>query len=115
MENNFFSDELSLLSGKSSPIEIIALEKSVVLQINKSNIEKLKQTPMGALLFSAGDQKAIVEKEKKQIDLMSKTAEERYIDLLSKKLEIIQRISQKDIASYLGISTQSLSRIRRNL
>lgn len=70
---------------------------------------------MGSLIFSIGDQKALVEKEKKQIELMPHNAEERYIGLLQSRPELIQRISQKDIASYLGISTQSLSRIRRKI
>lgn len=115
IDSDFFGDELSLISGKPSPIEIIALENSSVLRISKSNIEKLRKTPMGALLFSVGDQKALLEKENKQIELMTQTAEERYLELLQSKPELIQRISQKDIASYLGISTQSLSRIKRKI
>ena len=115
IESDFFGDELSLHSGLPSPLEIIALEKSSILRISKSNIEELRKTPMGSLLMSIGDQKEIAEKQKKQIKLMTLTAEERYIELLQSKPELIQRISQKDIASYLGISTQSLSRIRRNI
>lgn len=115
IDNEFFGDELSLFSGKASSVEIIALENSTVLRISKLNIEKLRQTPMGSLLFSIGDQKAYVEKEKKQIELMTQTAKERYAKLLESRPELIQRISQKDIASFLGISTQSLSRIRRKI
>ncbi len=115
IDNDFFGDDLSLLSGKPSPIEIKALEKSSVLRISKTNIDKLRQTPMGSLLFPIGDQKALIEKEQKQIELMTLTAEERYLGLLQSRPELVQRISQKDIASYLGISTQSLSRIRRKI
>ena len=115
IDNDFFGDELSLFSGNPSPIEIIALEDSSVLRITKTNIDKLRQTPMGSLLFAIGDQKSLAEKEEKQIELLTLTAEERYLRLLQNKPELIQRISQKDIASYLGISTQSLSRIRRKI
>jgi len=115
IENNFFADEISLFTGKPSPVEIIALEDSTVLKISKSNIDQLRQTPMGVLLFSIGDQNSLIEKEKKQIELLTQTAEERYIQLLQSRPELIQRISQKNIASYLGISTQSLSRIRRKI
>ena len=115
IEENFFADDISLTTGKPTPIEIIALENSSLLRISKSNIEKLKQTPMGKLLFSIGDQNALIDKQHQQIELMTKTAEQRYIELLQKRPELIQRISQKDIASYLGISTQSLSRIRRKI
>ncbi len=115
IENNFFADELSLASGNPSPIGIVALEKSTVLRMTKSNMDKLRQTPMGALLFSVGDQQALIEKQEKQIELMTQTAEKRYAQLLQNKPELIQRFSQKDIASYLGVSAQSLSRIRRQI
>lgn len=115
IENDFFGDEMSLFSGKASPIEIIALENTSALRISKTNIDKLRQTPMGSILFSVGDQKSLVEKENKRIAFMTQTAEERYLGILQNRPELIQRISQKDIASYLGISTQSLSRIRRKI
>jgi CRP-like cAMP-binding protein len=51
-------------------------------------------------------------KQQQQIDLLLKTAEERYQDIVLYKPEWVQRFSQKHIASYLGITTQSLSRIR---
>jgi len=57
---------------------------------------------------------SIVEKQQKQIDLLTKTAEQRYEELMNENSQVIQRISQKHIASYLGITTQSLSRIRNN-
>ncbi|MCB0497026.1 MAG: Crp/Fnr family transcriptional regulator [Cyclobacteriaceae bacterium] len=113
LENSFFADDISLMSGKPSAMQIVALEKSSVLRLSRSNIEKLKQTPMGAMLFMIGDQNAYAEKQKQQIEFMTKTAEERYRELMKSKPEILQRISQKHIASYLGITTQSLSRIRR--
>jgi len=115
LENNFFADDISLMNGLSSPIEIIALETTSTLRIGKTQIDTLKQTPMGMMLFSVGDQKALIEKQQHQMDLMTKTAEQRYTELLQNKPELLQRISQKDIASYLGISTQSLSRIRRKI
>ena len=115
LENSFFADDVSLLSGKSSPIEIMALEKSSLLRIKKAAIEDLKNTPIGSVLFMAGEQNANVEKQKQQIELLTKTAEERYRYLLKNQSELLQRIHQKHIASYLGITTQSLSRIRRKI
>jgi len=115
IEDNFFADDLALSTGEPSPIEIVALEKSLVLRMSKSNIDLLKQTPIGKILFSVGDEQALLDKQKQQIDLMTKSVEERYIEILNYRPELIERISQKDIASYLGISTQSLSRIRRRI
>ena len=115
LEYNFFGDDLSLLSGKPSPIEIVALEDSKTLRINRTNMEILKKTPIGTRLFLAGEQSSFSDKQHQQIESMTLTAEERYLGLMKKNPELLQRISQKHIASYLGITPQSLSRIRKNL
>jgi CRP-like cAMP-binding protein len=52
---------------------------------------------------------------KDRFNLISLSAEERYIKFLNEFPIFVQRISQKDIASYLGIFPESLSRIRRNI
>ena len=114
LEYNFFGDDLSLLSGKPSPIEIVALEDSKMLRMNKANMEILKKTPMGSMLFLAGEQSSFSDKQNQQIETMTQTAEERYLNLMKNNPELLQRISQKHIASYLGITPQSLSRIRKN-
>jgi len=113
LEYNFFGDDVSLLSGKPSPLEIIALEDSQMLRMSKANMEVLKQTPIGSMLFLAGEQSSFSDKQNQQIESMTQSAEERYQNLLANNPEILQRISQKHIASYLGITPQSLSRIRK--
>lgn len=114
LENNFFADHMSLITEEPSPLETIALEKTTALQISASNIAKLKKSPFGNILFLLGAENSFVEKQQQQIDLLTKTAEQRYWELMKKSPETIQRIAQKHIASYLGITTQSLSRIRNN-
>lgn len=113
LENNFFGDDFSLITGKPSPVEILSLEKSKVLRISKTNIEVLKKTPIGTILFLAGEESANSKKQIQQIEILVQTAEERYYNLMETNPEILQRVSQKHIASYLGITPQSLSRIRR--
>lgn len=113
LENNFFADDYSLTTGLPSPLEIMAIEDTSVLRISKANMEILKQTSIGKMLFLVGEQKDNAKKQERQISLMTKTAEERYIKIIQETPEIINRIPQKHIASYLGITTQSLSRIRR--
>lgn len=113
LESNFFTDHMSLITGQPSPIETIALEDTTALQISNDNIDKLKKSQFGSILFLIGAESSFVEKQQQQIDLLIKTAEQRYNDLLLKNPKLIQRIAQKHIASYLGITTQSLSRIRK--
>lgn len=113
LEHNFLADDLSLLTGKPSPVEIMALEASKILRMHRTNINLLKEMPFGSKLFLMAEEASSVGKRKQQIEQMTKTAEERYHQLLEEQPELIQRIHQKHIASYLGITSQSLSRIRK--
>ncbi|MEO0896204.1 MAG: Crp/Fnr family transcriptional regulator [Bacteroidota bacterium] len=114
-EEEFFGDSMSLNTGEASPVETMALEKCEMLRISKENIARLKQTEMGKWLFMMAAEMDFVNKQKQQIDLLLKTAAERYEDLLDKQPKLILRTPQKVIASYLGITPQSLSRIRKEL
>lgn len=114
-DGEFFADYMSLITGEATPMETRALEDSQMLKIPKESIDQLKETPMGQAIFLISAESSYVEKQAQQIDLLLKTAEERYADLLSKQPKLIMRTSQKHIASYLGITQQSLSRIRKNV
>lgn len=114
-ENDFFGDTMSLYAEAPSPVETIALENCEMLRISRENIQQLKATEIGKLLFLVAAENDYVNKQQQQIDLLLKTAEQRYLDLQERRPDIILRLPQKHIASYLGITTQSLSRLRRNL
>lgn len=114
-EDSFFADYMSLITSQPSPLETIALENTELLRISRQNIQKLKQTPWGSLIFLVSAENSFVEKQQQQIDLLLKTAEQRYTDLLQKQPDLIRKTPQKHIASYLGITTQSLSRIRKKI
>ena len=114
-EGAFFADDYSLTTGLPSPLELIAFESTSVLRISKTNINILKNTPIGKTLFLIGEQNDNAKREKQRMDFMTKTAEERYLDLLEHRKDILLRVPQKHIASYLGITKQSLSRIRRKI
>lgn len=114
-EDSFFADYMSLLTNQPSPLETIALENCEMVRISKHNINKLKETPYGLLLFLSSAESSFVEKQQQQIDLLLKTAEQRYLELLHKQPGQLQRTPQKHVASYLGITTQSLSRIRKKI
>ncbi len=114
-EDSFFADYMSLITSQPSPLETIALENTELLRISRQNIQKLKQTPWGSLIFLVSAENSFVEKQQQQIDLLLKTAEQRYTDLLHKQPDLIRKTPQKHIASYLGITTQSLSRIRKKI
>jgi CRP-like cAMP-binding protein len=69
---------------------------------------------MGMVIMRISAETSFIEKQQQQIELLTKSAEERYHILSIKYPNIFQRVAQKHIASYLGITPQSLSRIRKN-
>lgn len=54
-------------------------------------------------------------KSRRELSLLNKTAEERYLDLFSQRPELIRHIPLKHIASYIGVTPQALSRIRKRI
>jgi CRP-like cAMP-binding protein len=114
-ENSACCDYMSLLTREPTELQVVALEKSEMIRISSSNFYILSQKSVGQVILHMSTQASFVEKQQQQIELLTKTAEERYHILLSKFPDIHQRIAQKHIASYLGITPQSLSRIRRSV
>lgn len=111
-DGNFCGDYMSLLINKPTELEVVALENSEMLRISKVNFEKLGRKSIGQVIMRISAESSFVEKQQQQIELLTKTAKERYEILLEKFPDIHQRIAQKHIASYLGITPQSLSRLR---
>ena len=109
----FCGDYMSLLTKAPTPLEVTALEQSEMLRISRENFYKLGTMPVGQIIFRISAESSFVEKQQQQIDLLTKSAAERYEILEARFPGISLRIAQKHIASYLGITPQSLSRLRR--
>lgn len=115
-KNDFFGDYMSFLTGQASPLEVMLFEKSELFRISKLNFDKLSNdTDFGDKICKSASEGLFIHKQQQQIDILTKTAKERYIELQQKQPNIIQQTPQKYIASYLGITPQSLSRIRNEI
>lgn len=112
-EGHFCSDYMSILTHESTPLQLRALENCKMLRMSKESYHKITQTPLGSVIRMVAAEASFIDKQLQQIDLLTKTAKQRYEVLLSQFPNIQNRISQSHIASYLGITPQSLSRIRR--
>ena len=112
-EGHFCADYMSLLTNESTPLRMMVLENSKMLRMSKESYLKITQTPFGSVIRMVAAEVLFVDKQLQQIDLLTKTAKQRYEALLKVFPNIQNRISQSHIASYLGITPQSLSRIRR--
>jgi CRP-like cAMP-binding protein len=99
---------------KPSFYNIDCLENTEVLQINKLEIERLcVQVPKMNIFFRLLYRNSIIAHEYRTASALSKSAYDRYYEFIQKYPNLEQRLSLQLIASYLGITPQTLSRIRR--
>jgi CRP-like cAMP-binding protein len=116
IENQWIEDLGSFHSEKPSQLYIEAMEQSTVLQIDKPDLLYLYTN------YSKFDRNFRVLIEDQYINLqkrilhsISSTAEERYLDFLTNFPDLFNRISNIQIASYLGVTPEFLSKIRKNI
>jgi CRP-like cAMP-binding protein len=115
LENWWLADFESFYLLTPSRFNIEALEDMEVLQSTNVQIEEfLKHIPAFSAMQNVISQNNTIATQKRMQTAMSYTAEERYEDLISNYPQFLQRFPQNMIASYLGISPETLSRIKKN-
>jgi CRP-like cAMP-binding protein len=113
----WWADDLySFFTQTASKSNIKAIEPTDILQISKNNLEILyRQLPKFERFFRILFQNAYIT-QREQINLaLAASAEERYLLFLKKKPYAEKRFAQKDIASYLGVTPQFLSTLKKKL
>ncbi len=116
IEDWWVSDLYSFLTQSPASYSIDALEDTDVVQITKANLELLyRQVPQFERFFRIMFQNAFVAQQQRINQNLSSVAEERYHQFVQKYPGLEQRIAQKHIASYLGITPVFLSMLRRKL
>ena len=114
-EEHWVGDLFSFYSGEKTNLNIEALEDSELIYIGRDNLEKaLLQIPKLERFFRILIQKAYVVTQQRLARSFIHDASTRYRQLTKQHPDILQRVPQYHIASYLGIKPQSLSRIRKN-
>lgn len=113
----WWADDLySLLTQTPSRSSIKAIEDTDVLQIGKTELELLyQQVPKFERFFRILFQNAFITQRDQINQAVSATAEERYLAFLRKKPYAAKRFPQKDIASYLGVTPQFLSSLKKKI
>lgn len=115
-DGNFTTDFASLIPRKPSTDYIVAMEDLEILQLEYTDMQALYESAMVwqkfgrliteyVLLF-------VVERNKA---LLFKSPEERYLKLMKERPKVMANVPLKYIASYLGITPEALSRIRKRL
>lgn len=112
----WIGDQYSFLTGLPSKNFIDTLEDSDVLLISKNDLDELyNQVPKFERFFRIAFQNSYVALQRRILANLSQTAEERYLDFSNRYPDIEQKVPQHQVASYLGITPESLSRIRKQL
>lgn len=114
--NSFFCSYTSFLLQQPSNVQIAALTCCELEVINYTELQNAYKTSLIAnQLGRVVTETLYIKKSDREKDFLTKSAEERYIDLLSKRADIIKMIPVNKIAKYLGIHPDSLSRIRKKI
>lgn len=116
MEDWWISDSTSFHLQVPATRNIVALEASVLLQIEKNDLEQLyKDIPAFERFWRILEQKGGIAQDQRILNAISMTGAERYEALVTKYPTLEQRMPQRHIASYLGITPVFLSQIRKQL
>jgi CRP-like cAMP-binding protein len=106
----------SLLSEKPAILNIEAIADSEVLMLSRDNQQLLyEKVPKFERFFRILVENSLVANQQRLIDNLSSTAEERYLRFIKKYPTIPSCVPQHNIASYLGITPEFLSKIRARL
>lgn len=112
-EGWWIADNYSFLTGEPSSYFIQSLEEAELLLLSPLALEEmLLHIPKMERFFRLLMQNNLIAQQRRTLSSLSLSAEERYNRLLQQYPEIVQRVPQHLIASYLGITPETLNRIR---
>jgi len=115
-EGWWISDMYSLLSGQPGNLFIEVLEEAEVILLEKSQQEILyREIPKLERFFRILTEKSLVAHQERLIDNLSLTAEERFEKFCQKYPTLIQKVPQKQIASYIGVTPEFFSKMKARL
>lgn len=115
-ENWIVSDRAGQYFNKPSDFYIKAIEPSIVVFIQQEFMEKASsQSNAFACFMESSLQRNIYMQQQRINSLLAMSAKERYLMFMEMYPSLLQRVPQWMIASYLGITPESLSRVRREL
>jgi CRP/FNR family transcriptional regulator, anaerobic regulatory protein len=115
-ENSYATDYASFLTRKPSDTSIVAMEDSEILQLNFPNMQMLyEKVPSWQKYGRLMAEHVFLMAEERAKALQQNSPESLYLKIMQEHPQIIERVPQQYIASYIGIQPESLSRIRKRL
>ena len=116
IEDWWISDYNSYIFQQPATMFVVALENSIVLQIDYTSEQKLKSlSHTFETIFRMMAERSTAFMQRRIITNLTRSAEERYNEFIEKYPSITNRVPQYALASYLGFTTEFLSRLRSRL
>ncbi len=115
-KDQFVSAYDSFLTQKPSLYQLQTLTETSILSITYKDLQVVyKTTQIGDLIGRLTAERLFLIKSKREQNLLNLSAEERYLKLFKERPELLKVIPLKYISSYIGVTAQALSRIRKRL
>ena len=115
-DNSFVSGYDSFLTRKPSTYQIEALTPVTLWRMHHSDLQSVyRETTIGNLIGRHASEDLYLKKTKRELSLLNESAEQRYLNLFTEQPHLLQHVPLKYIASYIGVTPQALSRIRRRI
>jgi CRP-like cAMP-binding protein len=115
-DRQWMADMQSFSAGKASKLTIEAMERSRIWIIEREDLAALMaQVPVLRHFFSDLSVDTICALQERITNSVTLTAKEHYRSMTQSQAELLRRVPQYHIANYLGITPESLSRIRKEL
>ncbi|MFH5883967.1 Crp/Fnr family transcriptional regulator [Halalkalibaculum sp. DA3122] len=115
-ENEWIADVDSFYSDKPSKLFIEAIEPSTIIQIEKQDLYFLfRSIPKLNRVFKITIENKFVELQNRVLNNISSNAQQRYVNFIEQYPNLASRLPNTQIASYLGITPEFLSKIRSEL
>lgn len=115
-KNQFISAYDSFLTQKPSAYQLQALSETTLLSITYNDLQEVyKNTQIGNLIGRLTAERLFLIKSNREQNLLNLSAEERYHKLFQERPELLKIIPLKYVSSYIGVTPQALSRIRKRL
>ena len=115
-ENRFTTSYQSLITNQVSKLSIQAIEEAEIVSIQYEDLKKLYAQhsfwqQIGRMIT---EQEYIITECYTRL-INDKSAKQRYLEILNNEADLLQRVSLSDLASYLQVTPETISRIRKNL
>lgn len=114
-KNNLITSLDSFITEKPSDFYIQALKKTELKVIHKPNfLAFMQQNDENKMLWDQMKEQLILQQMEREIDILITSPKERYQRVLKRSPQLFQEISNKHIASYLRMSPETLSRLKKS-